>query len=356
MLKSGGSTQPEDLSDMMEATRQGIETRAAAPASARRRPKVGLLVPLIEGTMAGDSARWGDLLAFARRAEALGYDSLWLSDHLLFRLAGREDQPVGMWEGWSVLAGLAAATTRITLGTFVTCTGFRNPALLAKMAATVDEISDGRLVLGLGAGWHEPEFDAFGYPFDHRVSRFEEAFTIIRSLIQDGHVDFEGTYYRARDCELRPRGPRAGRLPLLIGSNGPRMLRAAAPYVQAWNSDWTNRPGEIPPLRERVDAACLDVGRDPSTLERTAGVVIDLPVRDPARDGRASVSGATAPGTDASRPATGSPEELAELLRGYVAEGITHVQTWIDPSTPAGLEWFAQVLDILDRDDHDQQA
>ena len=107
---------------MMEATRQGIETTAAAPASARRRPKVGLLVPLIEGTIAGDSARWGDLLAFARRAEALGYDSLWLSDHMLFRLAGREDQPVGMWEGWSVIAGLAAATTRITLGTFVTCT------------------------------------------------------------------------------------------------------------------------------------------------------------------------------------------------------------------------------------------
>ncbi len=322
----------------------------AAPVATHRGriPKVGLMLPLIEGTMAGESASWRDLSAFSRRAESLGFDSLWLPDHLLFRLAGREDRPVGTWESWSVLAALAAATSRITLGTFVACTSFRNPALLAKAAVTVDEISGGRLVLGLGAGWHEPEYRAFGYPFDHRASRFEEAFTIIRSLIQDGHVDFEGQYHSARDCELRPWGPRRGQLPLMIGSNGPRVLRIAAPHVQAWNSDWTHSPAEIAPLRQLVDAACADVGRDPMSLERTAGVVIDLPVRDAGTDGRATTKGATAPGIEASKPATGSHEELATLLRAYADEGITHVQAWIDPSDLRGLDWFAGVLDALE--------
>ena len=300
--------------------------------------------------MAGESASWRDLAAFSARAESLGFNSLWLPDHLLFRLAGREASPVGMWESWSVLAALAAATSTITLGTFVACTSFRNPALLAKSAVTVDEISGGRLVLGLGAGWHEPEYQAFGYPFDHRASRFEEAFTIIRSLIQDGHVDFEGRYHQARDCELRPWGPRQGRLPLMIGSNGPRVLRIAAPHVQAWNSDWTYGPAEIARLRRLVDEACVDVGRDPATLERTAGVVIDLPVRDPVRDGRASTRGATAPGIEPARPATGSHEELAALLRGYANEGVTHLQAWIDPSDLRGLDWFAGVLEALDHD------
>jgi probable F420-dependent oxidoreductase len=320
-----------------------------SPAVTRRPLKVGLFMPLIEGTMAGETASWQDLSAFAQRAETLGFDSLWLPDHLLFRLAGREDDPVGMWELWSVLAALAAATARITLGTFVACTSFRNPALLAKAAVTVDEISGGRLVLGLGAGWHGPEFRAFGYPYDHRASRFEEAFTIIRSLIQEGHVDFEGQYHSARDCELRPWGPRQGRLPLMIGSNGPRVLRIAAPYVQAWNSDWMRKPAEIVPLRALVDAACADVGRDPATLERTAGIVVDLPIKDPARDGRASTRGATAPGVEASRPATGTQEELATLLRGFAAEGITHAQVWIDPCDLRGLDWFAGVLESLDR-------
>lgn len=334
------------MTDPEQHTTVGLGTSAGR---ASRPLKVGLLLPVIEGTMAGESASWRDLAAFSVRAESLGFDSLWLPDHLLFRHAGREADPVGVWESWSILAALAAATSTITLGTFVACTSFRNPALLAKAAVTVDEISGGRLVLGLGAGWHEPEYQAFGYPFDHRASRFEEAFTIIRSLIQDGHVDFEGQYHQARDCELRPWGPRQGRLPLMIGSNGPRVLRIAAPHVQAWNSDWTHSPTEIAPLRRLVDEACADVGRDPATLERTAGVVMDLPVRDPGKDGRASTRGATAPGIEPARPATGSHEELAALLRGYVNEGVTHVQAWIDPSDIRGLDWFAGVLDALDR-------
>lgn len=321
----------------------GVQSRRVRPL------KVGLWLPIIERTMAGETPRWTDILTLARIAEDAGFDSLWLSDHLLYRLPGREQQPVGIWECWSILAAIAAATRAITLGPLVSCVPFRNPALLAKMAATVDEISGGRLILGLGAGWHEPEFRALGFPFDHRAARFAEAFTIIHSLLTTGRVHFAGRYYEARECELRPRGPRPQGPPILIGSNGPWILRQTIPYVAAWNSDWTTHPGEIPPLMERVDAACREVGRDPATLERTAGVQIDLPMRDPARNGRAVMAGATAPGVNPVQPATGSADELAELLRGYAAAGISHVQVWLEPATPAGFEWFAGVLERLDR-------
>ncbi len=314
----------------------------------RGRPlKVGLWLPIIERTMAGETPRWADILAMAQLAEDAGFDSLWLSDHLIYRLPGRENEPVGVWECWSILAALAASTRRITLGPLVTCMPFRNPALLAKMAATVDEISGGRLILGLGAGWHEPEFRAFGYPFDHRAARFAEAFTIIRSLLTTGEVDFAGRYYEARECELRPRGPRPEGPPILIGSNGPWILRQTVPFVAAWNSDWTTHPREIPPLMERVDAACREVGRNPATLERTAGVQIDLPIRDPARNGRAVMAGATAPGVNPVQPATGSADDLAELLLGYAATGISHVQVWLEPATLKGFEWFVRVLERL---------
>ncbi|MDP9472997.1 MAG: LLM class flavin-dependent oxidoreductase [Chloroflexota bacterium] len=333
----------------MTVQRPGTGTIGTTNAARGRPLKVGLLLPVIEGTMASDTARWADLVAITQRAEELNFDSLWVSDHLLFRLPGREDRPVGMWEGWSLLAALAATTSRIALGPFVSCTSFRNPALTAKMADTIDEISGGRLILGLGAGWHRPEYDAFGYPFDHRASRFEEAFTIIRSLLREGHVDFAGTFYQARDCELRPRGPRPEGPPLMIGTKGPRMLRITTPHVDAWNSDWTSSPAAVPPLRDAVDAACREVGRNLVTLERTAGVLIDLPDRDPNRSGRASVSGATEPTTKPDPPATGSPEELAELLRAFAREGIGHVQVWLDPSTVADVEAFAPVLELLDR-------
>ena len=144
-----------------------------------------------------------------------------------------------------MLAAVAAATSRIELGPLVACTAFHNPAVLAKRADTIDEISGGRFILGLGAGWNETEFRAFGIPFDHRIDRFEEAFTIIRGLLRDGAIDFDGRYYQARDCELLPRGPRPGGPPLMIGSNGERMLRITAPHVDAWNS-WYADTGNTP--------------------------------------------------------------------------------------------------------------
>ncbi len=179
-------------------------------------------------------AHWSELLTIARRAEEVGFDSLWVADHLHMRFPGSEDRPLGVWEGWSLLAALAAATDRITLGPLVACTAYRNPALLAKIAATVDDISGGSLILGLGAGWHEPEYTAFGYPYDHLGSRFDEALAIIAALLRDGHVDFVGRSYQARECELRPRGPRPGGMPIMIGAEGERLLQLTARHADAW--------------------------------------------------------------------------------------------------------------------------
>ena len=286
--------------------------------------------------MGGATARWADLAAMARQAEDLGFDSLWNADHLIYRFPGREVQ--GPWESWSLLAALAAVTSRVQFGPLVCCTSFRNPALLAKIADTVDEISGGRLVLGLGAGWHEPEYVAFGYPFDHRVSRFEEALTIIHSLLRTGHVDFTGTYEQARDCELRPRGPRPQGPPILIGSTSPRMLGLLAKYGDIWNA-WARQDlAEIAADRDKVDAAMEAAGRDPATVARTVSLMVDLP----------DATGRPTEEKPGFRPR--QPEELAAHLASYADAGISHVQLMLDPNTPAGIEWAARAVELLDRE------
>jgi alkanesulfonate monooxygenase SsuD/methylene tetrahydromethanopterin reductase-like flavin-dependent oxidoreductase (luciferase family) len=314
------------------------ETKADAALRSNRTLKIGINLPTVEGTLEGSTAGWADLFAFAQRAEALGFDSLWVPDHLLLTW---QEQRRGIWECWSLLAALAAVTSRVALGPLVACTAFRSPALLAKMADTVDEISGGRLIVGLGAGWGGPEDLAFDVKSDHRVDRFEEALQIIVPLLRIGQVNFVGRYYKARDCELRPRGPRPGGPPILIGAKGPRMLRLAATYADLWNAEGPlRRPEEFIPLRTSGDAACAEVGRDPATLGRSASVVINLPI--------AQEQGRQRPPTRGKQPEPTSPEEIAEILRGYAREGLSHVQLWLSPSTIAGLEWFTAVLDLLD--------
>ena len=307
----------------------------------RGRPlKVGFQLPEVERVV-----RWPEYLTLARVGEDVGFDSMWIGDHLLYRRPGVGAR--GPWEAWTMLAALAAGTSRITLGPLVACTSFHNPAMLAKMAATVDEISGGRLVLGLGAGWNETEYRAFGFPYDRRIARFEEAFTIIRTLLKDGRIDFEGEFYQARDCELLPRPARAGGPPLMIGSKGERMLSIALPHVDAWNvwyTDTDNRPDGVPALRAQVDAACLAAGRDPSDIERTVAVL----VRMPGGTGRASGDPSDNPDDDPV-PLEGPPEVMAEALRAYAREGIRHVQLVLDPITTGSLEAFAPVLELLDR-------
>jgi probable F420-dependent oxidoreductase len=314
---------------------------SSAPTTASKRsPKVGLFLPTGELMAGGATAGWSQLLDLARRAEDLGFDSLWIPDHVLLG-RGDESDAIGAWECWSLLAALAAATTRVELGPLVSCTPFRNPALLAKMASTVDEISGGRLVLGLGAGWAESEFRAFGVPFDHRVDRFEEAIQIITGLLRNGRVDFSGTFHSAHECELRPPGPRAEGPPIMVGASGPRMLDVTARYADEWNADFGSTPESIRSLNAAVDAACKEVGRDPATLARSAALMVD--VRGHAAPGENWVADARA-----GQALSGSTEELAAALRAYAKAGIGHVQVWLDPNTVAGVEAFAPVLALLD--------
>jgi alkanesulfonate monooxygenase SsuD/methylene tetrahydromethanopterin reductase-like flavin-dependent oxidoreductase (luciferase family) len=292
--------------------------------------KIGLHLPETERI-----APWSDLAAMCRMAEDIGMDSIWVPDHLLYRSEG--EKTTGPWECWSIISAVAAITTRVEIGPLVLCTSFRNPALIAKMAATVDEISGGRLILGLGAGWNETEYRAYGFPYDHRASRFGEAFTIIRTLLRDGYVDFEGEFYQARDCELRPRGPRPNGPPLMIGSRGDRMLRETLPYVDAWNC-WGlwfgNQPDGIAPLQAQVDALCHEVGRDPVEVERTATVFIRMP------------GGENSYGS----PFAGTPEELATYLRAFADQGVSHIQVLLDPNTVESVEAFAPVIELMRRE------
>ena len=308
-----------------------------SPAASTRPLKVGVQLPEVERDV-----RWAEMLDIARAIEGVGLDSLWLGEHLLYRW--RDRPPNGPWEAWSMMAALAATTERVEFGPLVACTNFHNPALLAKQAVTIDEISGGRFILGLGAGWNETEFRAYGFPFDHRVDRFEESFTIIRTLLHDGAIDFDGRFYQARDCELLPRGPRPGGPPLMIGSNGPRMLRIAAPHVDSWNSwfdDTQNQPAAIPRLRGLVDDACRDVGRDPAEIERTVAVLVRLP------GGAGRVQGDYA--QRSTEPLEGEPSAIADVLRGFAREGIGHVQLVLDPITRASVEALEPVLRELDR-------
>jgi alkanesulfonate monooxygenase SsuD/methylene tetrahydromethanopterin reductase-like flavin-dependent oxidoreductase (luciferase family) len=314
-----------------------VSANPASPASPNRPLKVGIQLPEVEREV-----RWLELLDMTRAIEDLGFDSIWLGEHLLYRWEDRP--PRGPWEAWSMLAAIAAVTSRVEFGPLVACTNFHNPALLAKQAATIDEVSGGRLILGLGAGWNETEFRAYGFPYDHRVERFEEAFTIIRTLLDEGAIDFDGRWYQARDCELLPRGPRPGGLPLMIGSNGPRMLRTTLPHVDAWNSWFAqigNRPQGVGPLRDLIDATCREVNRDPAEVERTVAVLVRLP----GATGRLQGDYAA----DPAPPLEGSPAEMAEVLREFSREGIGHVQLVVDPITLASIQALGPLLAELDR-------
>jgi probable F420-dependent oxidoreductase len=232
--------------------------------------RVGVQLPEVERDV-----RWPEYAAMARAAEDVGFDSIWLGDHLLYRDDGRPER--GPWEAWTLLAGLAAITERVRLGPLVACASFHPPGLIAKMAATIDEVSGGRFVLGLGAGWNEVEYRAFGLSYDHRVSRFEESFEIVRRLLAAEHVTLAGRFWQVEDAVLLP--PPARRVPLMIGSNGERMLSIALPHAQWWNTWYTgygNTAEGFAALNARVTAAAERAGRDPAEVRRSACVLVEL--------------------------------------------------------------------------------
>jgi alkanesulfonate monooxygenase SsuD/methylene tetrahydromethanopterin reductase-like flavin-dependent oxidoreductase (luciferase family) len=306
--------------------------------------KVGAFIPIVESEMDGGSARGKDIFAMARAVEAAGFDSIWIPDHLTIFDPGQE--PKGAWEMGVTLGALAAATSRIEIGALVAATSFRAPALLAQMASTVDELSGGRLILGLGSGRHEPEHVAYGLTYHNQVSRFEEALEIITSLLRTGQCDFSGQYYTVRECEMRPRPLRPQGPPIVIGAlgTGPRMLDLVARYADLWNgwltwgSSW---PEAIPPIREKIDAACLAAGRDPKSLGRTAAILAVVP-------GVEARLVSTAP-DGGGKPLQGTPEEMALGLKGFADEGIDHLQIICAPNTAEGIAAFAPVLEALDR-------
>jgi probable F420-dependent oxidoreductase len=278
--------------------------------------------------------RWPEYVAMARAAEEAGFDSIWLGDHLLYREDGRPER--GPWSSWSMLAGLAAITDRVGLGPLVACTAFHPPAVLAKMVATVDELSGGRLVLGLGAGWNEAEFRAFGLPFDQRASRFEEAFEIIRRLMAGERVTLAGRFHSVEDVVLLPRPRR--RPTLMVGSTGERVLRVTLPHVDAWNT-WYDRYGNTADgfavLNARVSALAEEVGRPPGEVERSACVLVA-----PDADER--------PDRWDAPPLTGSMDRIAAGLRELAEAGADEAILVVSPITEGSIRGLSEALSLLD--------
>lgn len=284
--------------------------------------------------MAGATPRWSDIADLARTAEDLGFDSVWISDHVGFGdPAGDGRAWSGAWESWTLLSALAAVTTRVELGTYVLCTPFRNPALLAKMAETLDEISGGRVILGLGAGWNEVEFASYGYPFAERFGRFEDSLRIIVAMLRTGRASHDGRYERASDARPDPRGPRPRGLPIMVGAGRPRMLRLTAELADRWNGGLSTMDETIADLAA-LDAACRAVGRDPATVQRSVEVLV--------RPGPAPADVPAEP-----KELRGTIDELAAALRSYRAFGIAELQVQLRPNAMAGLVAFGPVIAAL---------
>lgn len=299
----------------------------------QQRMKIGIVLDISEGSLEGRTPTFRDLQTMAQEAERVDFDSLWLADHLLYRFPGQDES--GPWEALTMLSALAAVTSRITLGTLVLCVPFRPPALLAKMADAIDEISGGRFILGLGAGWHQPEFEAFGYPFDHLAGRFDEALQIIVPLLREGHVDFQGKYYQVHNCVLRPRGPSKGGPRILIAGRRPRMLELTARYADEWNTAWPTDPAVVKERHDSLVEACSRVGRDPATIEITVGTEVRLQPRQD--DGSPD------------RAIAGTPEEIARRLRDFASVGTSHLLVALDEVTPASIEQFGKIAELVRR-------
>jgi alkanesulfonate monooxygenase SsuD/methylene tetrahydromethanopterin reductase-like flavin-dependent oxidoreductase (luciferase family) len=295
------------------------------------RPRVGIQLPEAERRVP-----IAEYLAMARAAEETGFDSIWVGDHLLYRDEGPERGPL---EAFTLLAAIAAATTGIRLGPLVACTAFRHPPILAKMAATLDEISGGRLILGLGAGWNRAEFEAFGLPFDGRATRSIEAYRIVRGLLAGERVSFDGEGYRTNDAVLLPSMSR--RVPLMIGSTGERILEATLPTVDAWNvwGPWCgNDPAGFAAQNERVTRIARGLGRDPDAVVRSVCVFTAIGL-EPGEE----------PVDEDAPPLAGSMPEISGGLRVFAEAGADEVILIPSPNTERAIRAFGEALTLLSR-------
>jgi alkanesulfonate monooxygenase SsuD/methylene tetrahydromethanopterin reductase-like flavin-dependent oxidoreductase (luciferase family) len=287
--------------------------------------RVGVQLPEVERVV-----RWPELRALAIAAEETGFDSVWVGDHLLYRGDGRPER--GPWDCWSVLAAVAAVTTQVELGPLVACTAFRAPALLARAAATVDEVSGARLRVALGSGWNEAEFRAFGLPFDRRVARFTEAFEQIRGLLAGERVTPDGQFGGLEDAVLLPAPARTP--PLMVGGAGARLLAATLPHVDWWNTwfePFGNRADGFAAINGVIDEACERAGRDPGEVQRSACLLVSV-------DGGA--------GERAAQPAV-PPVASAQLrgeLEGLAQAGADEVILVLDPITESSIRSLRTAL------------
>jgi probable F420-dependent oxidoreductase len=298
--------------------------------SPQQRMKFGVILDISEDSLEGRTPSFRDLREMSLIAEQVGFDSLWLADHLIYRFSNQPES--GPWETLTMLSALAAVTTRIKLGTLVLSTSFRPPALLAKMTDTLDEVSEGRFILGLGAGWHQPEYEAFGYPFDHLASRFDEAMQIIVPLLREGHVDFKGQYYEVRNCVLRPRGPSPTGPQILVAGSRPRMLRLTARYADAWNTAWHTNTAVVKERFDEFAQVCETMGRDPATVEITVGTEVRLQPHK--ADGSSD------------RAISGTPEEIASRLQAFAEVGTSHLMVALDAVTPSSIEQLGYIAEL----------
>ncbi|HUG13649.1 MAG TPA: LLM class flavin-dependent oxidoreductase [Thermomicrobiales bacterium] len=295
--------------------------------------KVGVILMIGEDPAVGKPASYTHLRSLALHVEDTGFDSVWVYDHLLYRFPERDT--MGIWEGWTIFSALCEATQRVELGQLVMCVPFRHPAVLAKMAITADEVSGGRTILGLGAGWHKPEFDAFGAQFHHLGDQFQEGIEIIAPLLREGKVDARGTYFSAPECEMRPRGPRPGGPPIHVAARGPRMLRLTAKHADGWNAAWFGQPTLFHERRAAMLAACADVGRDPKTLDITVGISVGYP----------ELAELPEIASDPDKFLIGSPEQIASGLKEYADLGVSHA---IVNPTSTRLEAVTELAKALD--------
>lgn len=290
--------------------------------------RVGIILPMGDESEPGVPRGYADIRDLATGAEAAGLDSVWVYDHLG---DASEDASASPWEAWTVMSALAEATSRVRLGQLVLCTAFRSPGVLARMADTLQDVSEGRVVLGLGSGWHEPEFRAFDLPFDHRVGRFAEALEIIATMLRSGRATFDGTYHHVEDAPVRIRPDRPVP-PILVAAIGPRMLRLTAQHADVWNLAWFGLPGErFRTANANLTAACREIGRDPATLERTAGIRIATPTKDNADE-------------DPTRLIRGDASDVAAAFQAWSDEGVCELICWPDPSDAATLDTIAEAL------------
>lgn len=300
--------------------------------------EIGVVLSSWRSTTDGSTVGWPELRDFAVRAEAMGFDTVWTPDELIGRMV-KDGPRFGFWDGVAIPAAIAASTSRIKIGTWVLSSLHRNPGITAKAAATIDEISGGRFVLGLGAGHAGSGARAFGLPEDHVYDRFEEALQIVVPLLRMGRADFEGQYHVARDLPQLPPGPRPNAIPIVLAGHGPKGYRHAARLADVW-SCYAEEASDVSELGPRVAAfeeACAEVGRDPGSVGRSAGVVV-APM-EPA--GSTGMFGTMI---------GGSAEQIADALRSFRAAGFTQLELLLQPQTPGSLEAMAPVLELLDAD------